>query len=305
VTKRHGDPAAQAHVFLHRMRLLWSWREQDAEDPKCQDAFSQTVAEGRALANECTAELRRVQIRQNTLIDSVGAGKISAKAANRKNKALVQEMENLQQAVENLRRALETDNARTIGGFIELSLEDYPKALERNAKKTKQGASTLGRRDAIALGCAAVVGAMAYGLIWKRTGLRKEHVWFQPQPVSSNTGQIDILCVNETPENILLHTAFTPAATAEFQTKVFSLAVEARHNGAYRAFSNTPDLWSQGATNAQQSGPVTIPPGQETTLILHLDVLQHRLPESTNVRILLRRANGETMQQESLDLPAD
>jgi len=272
VAKARVPSPAAVEQAERQHRLLLSWRE---EAQRHAAAESHREAERRLdslrrhdqqALSQYTAALQRALERQNQLVKRITAGALSPETANRRNRRLTVEIEELRNEIARLSRLFSAQSSGDLGGIVKLPLAEYPRAVRSCRPPLWTPLTPRDRKQIMAAGVLLLTSV----LIVLRLTLWRGRVEFQVVPQVSAQGTTLLRCANQTAYPIVLCAPARPMATTNTRARVYNIDLFGRTSAddEFQLLPNAGEAWHYQGMPTSRIEPIIVNPGLSAELVL-------------------------------------
>ncbi|MBI2435244.1 MAG: hypothetical protein HYV26_20495 [Candidatus Hydrogenedentes bacterium] len=320
--------AVTSDELQRQLRLVLSWREKarrmegivtaaaaqgrlDAEQRQFKETtydahiyaaethLKQLRQQSQTLLTRWAAELRQALQKQERLLDLAGSGRWSPQKVNDRNRALLEQIEGLRMEIDHLNHLLQAEKAETLGGFVDLPVEQYATEVDVPEKSPTRRFWEENRLTLFVAGVTLVIGVCG-AFYYKTWG---SVVTFTSQPPARPGEPISLECHNKTLTTI---TWYVPWVTADAKARnrdAYGVDLYLRETGStgFHLYSTATSFWKRKGMAANFQEPIRVQSGMSARASLDLQALRELAPGITALRIVCSRGAGEKLHEFTLD----
>ncbi len=253
-------------------------------------------------------ELRQHQRAQRKLIESLSSGGVDARKVNEQNRSLTEQIAAGTARVDELRAIVSAESTATLGGAIEVPLEEFPKRLEL-VELSAMPRRTLSPQEknfvAGVIMLALVLGAV-FGLAVIRSTVRAE---FSVSERELQTGFVRVQCKNSGNRPVAFYApwpngrpqapAGAPAPNRSYGVLLF---VREAGGGEMRALEGAAGVWKFRGAYLEEGAPVEVLPGVTESIYLDLKRLREQGLTLDSLALEFSRSGGSERRREEVRL---
>lgn len=279
-----------------RVRLLLSWREQAIRQQASPDEADALLDRFRELGKQrmqfLGTALQAALRKQAELVQGSGSEDISARRANQLRQRLNVEVSQHRAQITLYNRLLSAKTPEDLGGFIDLPLEQYRRALDKPKRPLLPQYTPRDKRQMVVLAAIAVLAVIAV-LFWNRS---QAEVQFGAMAPRFPSGKIHLRCINNTPKDIFLHAPWLNTFEQERPHGDYGVEVLVRTKGnsEYRLIPSE-DFWTYNGLSTRAIEPVRVVPGLSSEVELNLKPLFDQVPTADAIRLVCTQGNGHSV----------
>lgn len=301
--------------------LALSWQEKLQTHPEAATNASATYKDAQTVLHRLhmavretrkrlEKQLQETETRQAALPKRLERGEIRPQQANDQNRELQATIARLQSDIAQCRQLLEAQSTKHVGGFTNLPLEEYPKALDavKSSPAPWQPWRKLALEDQRILLITAIVillgvTALFYFMRWR------DEVTFVIRLETASEPQVLVLeCQSSEPFPIYLLMPWHEDESLETEDesyKTYQLVLQLQLDSSedFRSLPSDDQSWHHVDRDLQYSGPVRVLPQLSEELRLELEPIRNRYPEAQNLRLQVHNARGHVVFSEAMEWP--
>ena len=288
--------AAEAGEDAARFAAASHVREAERLLPAVRDEVSREAA-------RLGEKLHNALAQQGLLVTRVAEGTLRPAKANRLNRKLAARIDLVRRQLAEFNRCLQATSAEELGGFAEMPLAAYVRAIKKTPPRIPLKPTPTGFALWIGMVALAVLASLYYLDYFKVV----PPVALEVGKNDANTGSIRVMCRNDSQTPILLyvpwHDPIVAETTGSDELTRYGLAVYVReHNSRqFRLLPVTVGAWTYQGRTLQEGGPIEVAPHFCVNLVLDkTHALAGTNPES--VRVALLDSDGKPVVQHQIDL---
>lgn len=277
--------AAQSHA-----------READRLIPGVRDEISRQAAKAGRRLHETLA-------RQEDLFRRAAIGAVPPRKANKTNRGLENEIAQLRGRLAYLNHCLNATNSEELGGFVDMPLGQYVRAVRKKVPRVPLTPSPAGFVLWIGLVALAVLASLYYLDYFETV----QPVAMEVAEADAGSGNIRIMCRNDSEAPILLHVPWHDTATARLSgargENHYGVAVYVREKNSkkFRLYPVQVSAWTYQGRTIQESVPIEVAPHLYVSLVLDQSAaLAGTDPQA--VRIVLLDASGRPLVKQQINV---
>lgn len=299
------------------MPLAFSWQEKlqassenetylRAELKRVEAALRSLREDARLVQQDKAKKLQESLALQEALPQLVAAGQIKPQQANDQNRKLNEIIAELQADLRGYNQLLQAQTAEEAGGFIDLPLDEYPKALHTaNAVPHPflfwRRLEAEDRRTILVTLFVLIIGvsSLFYFLRW-----RDQVVFSAWVEEASETRILFLESHSNEPFPVFLLMPWHEAEELEVgaESKTFQIELQLRFSlqEPFRSLPATDQPWQLSGQYLQYAGPVRVLPHLSEAINLDLNVIRELYPEAIGLRVRIRNQRGNIAFTETI-----
>jgi len=288
--------AAEAGDETARFAAASHVREAERLLPAVRDEVSREAA-------RLGEKLHNALAQQGLLVTRVAEGTLRPAKANRLNRKLAARIDLVRRQLAEFNRCLQATSAEELGGFAEMPLAAYMRAIKKTPPRIPLKPTPTGFALWIGMVALAVLASLYYLDYFKVV----PPVALEVGKNDANTGSIRVMCRNDSQTPILLyvpwHDPLITQAAGFRGSKRYGLAVYVREQDsrAFRLFPVAVNAWTYQGRTLQESAPVEVAPYLYVNLVFDKNQALAGL-NAEAIRIVLVDSAGKPVVEHQINL---
>jgi hypothetical protein len=235
---------------------------------------------------------------QQDLQRQLSAGQITRQEAEVAHKELQRRINAYRADIDKLNHVLRAQDSATLGGFIDLPLEDYARELQVELPSTPRELSpqAVNIRIAIAAGVIGIVAVLA--VAWSVLGVPGLKLYLQ-----RDGDVVTVQVYNNLFSDITLFAPWPDGAARQQHSDAYGLELHAQRVGSTRLEELPAQVpaWTKDGVPTLQQEPVVLPPGLDARIELDLKKVVGINPTETALEVHLTDGGGRVVAREQLN----
>ncbi|MCX5768754.1 MAG: hypothetical protein NTZ09_00565, partial [Candidatus Hydrogenedentes bacterium] len=206
--------------------------------------------------------LQRALAQQEQLVARVAEGALRPAKANRLNRKLAGQIDQIRGQAAEFNRCLQAVSSEELGGFCEMALADYPRAIRKTPPRIPIKPTPAGFALWIGMVALAVLASLYYLDYFKVV----PPVALEVAKGEASSGGIRVMCRNDSQSPILLYVpwhgpiAAETAGAGDLTSYGLAVYVRERNSRQFRLFPVTVSAWTYQGRTLQEGGPIEVAP---------------------------------------------